>query len=158
MAPEERKQKQHEIVGLLIGAAVCYGLYRGYEWVVRPSLNVTSLGMIRLVSCDYQGDFVGGIGYDCVVHNYSNGLRNPQMSCASYDDANRMIGAPDQNTNLALSHTPFNPGEERVIRVYFADKTKRAVCSETGDFPLLDELDRDQQRNISAGIVSELHL
>jgi hypothetical protein len=149
--------KQAEFVGFLILAAGGYGLYKGYEWLQKPSINVTSLGLIRLVSCNYQGDFMGGYGYDCVVHNYASDLRQPQMTCASFDEASRLIGSPDEVGDLALSHAALSPGEERVVRVYFNEKAKQGVCSETGDIPNLSELQRDPQYK-SSGMYSELQL
>lgn len=92
-----------------------------------------SLGYVRFSSCTYKGEFIGGIGFDCVVRNYADELRLTRMSCGSYDDQDRLIGRPD--TVGALTNTLLRPGEERIVRIYGAENGSTIVCSETGDFP-----------------------
>jgi hypothetical protein len=95
--------------------------------------SMTTLGLVRFQSCKYQGAFVGGAGYDCVVKNVSRddprGTSN--VRCAGFDAGDRMIGGPSLANELYGQ--VMGPGEERVIRLYLPENASVAVCSETGD-------------------------
>lgn len=94
--------------------------------------KMVSLGVARFISCEYEGTFVGGAGFRCVIKNTSNQMRDVSVaSCAGFDDSDRLIDSP-QNV-LALYGPMMRGGEERVIRLYVPETSSVAVCSETGD-------------------------
>ncbi|MCI0559462.1 MAG: hypothetical protein MN733_13290 [Nitrososphaera sp.] len=89
--------------------------------------RVITLGYVRPVTCDYEGDFVGGAGYECVMRNFHSMPSEVDMECASYDNQGRMIGSPDGVPGLG--DVVFNVGEERIARLYFNPKASLSICA-----------------------------
>lgn len=119
--------------------------------------RVISFGYVRPISCRYEGEFVGGSGYQCVMRNQSEGLREVTMECASYDGHGRMMGGATHA--VGLHRAVFNPGEERISRLYFDPNSKSAVCVDVrGSIPAYQEALKMAEALQSRGIVSELAL
>ena len=142
------KSDSHEVIGgLIIFLLICFLLYKGYEWIFKPSITLISLGSIRPVSCDFEGERLGGNMYSCTVRNFSNEPMQTSMSCASFDKSDRMIESPGKIAGLY--ETFFNAGEERIVTFFFNEKASTAECSQNGGIVhiqeanrLLDELSR----------------
>ena len=97
-----------------------------------------ALGYVRPITCAYQGHFLGGDGYDCVVKNLGEHMREVKFACASYDDQNRQIGSTERSGSLY--HEVLQPGEERIARLYWHEKSALGICSDIGEVPPLAEV------------------
>lgn len=100
----------------------------GCDLISSGPSKLIAFGHTRPVSCSYEGSFLGGAGYDCVVRNHSEAIRKVSMECASFDANGRMMGSTDRVAGL--HNAKFNPGEERINRFYFHKDSKVAICSE----------------------------
>lgn len=150
----------------LIGLFGFLPVYYGFVGVQRlfsgsfhdgPSHLVT-LGLVRFQSCSYQGSFVGGAGYDCVVKNVT--AADPRdvgnTHCAGFDGSNRMVGGPLLANNLYGQ--VMGPGEERVIRMYLPENAVSAICSETGDIIPPAQLQTMMSDLRKANLVEEIQI
>jgi hypothetical protein len=112
--------------------------------------TLVSLGRARFQSCDYQGSFVGGAGYDCIVKNVST--TEPRavgnLACGGFDRGDRLIGSVQQA--LDLYGAVMAPQQERIVRIYLPEKSASAVCSDTGDI-----LTPGQLRNASTDLARQ---
>lgn len=142
---------------IIVVGAVLFMIISNLPALLRHSgpRQLLMLGHVRFSSCEYKGEFIGGIGFDCVARNYAGESRAPDMTCANYDDHERLIGQPSSIS--ALSRTRMSEGEERVIRLYGASNAETIVCTEIGELPVapirheFSELEKD-------GMASELAL
>jgi hypothetical protein len=141
------------LMGGMTAVAVLYYGYQalayGYNAILShegPS-QLISIGVARFDSCKYQGDFVGGAGFDCTIKNFSSDEPRSvgRTSCAGFDSSDRLIHSVDQV--LDLNRAVMQPNEERVVRVYAPESSTTLVCSENGDIGPPGKL---------AGMVAEL--
>jgi hypothetical protein len=95
--------------------------------------QLISIGVARFESCKYEGSFVGGSGFDCIIKNFSSDEPRAvgHTSCGGFDGSDRLIHSVDQV--LDLNGAEMQPNEERVVRVYAPESSTTLVCSENGD-------------------------
>lgn len=111
----------------LLPIAGCKDVQRIISNPKGPS-KVISLGFVRPVSCTYQGDFLGGAGYECIMKNYSDGPRKSDIECNSFDEQGRIMGRA--KNGKGLTRIVFSAGEERVGTLYFDPKASLAACAD----------------------------
>lgn len=89
--------------------------------------ELVAFGYVRPTSCEHRGPR----SYTCIVRNHSNGLRETNMECASFDSQGRVIGTT--NRVHALRDVIVGPGEERVAVIYHEDAASSIVCVDIKD-------------------------
>lgn len=112
---------------VLISITGCKDIQKTLVGQTGPS-KVIAFGYIRPVSCTYEGDFLSGAGYECVMRNFSDSPRKSDINCISYDEQGRIIGRA--KTGAGLTRIVFNAGEERIGRLYFYPKASLAACAD----------------------------
>lgn len=125
----------------------------------RGPAQVISFGLVRPVSCRYEGNFVGGAGYECVMRNHSDSFRETNVECASFDAEGRMMGRP--KNGAGLTRIVLNGGEERIGRLYFDPNAALAACFDfENSVPTYNEIIqlRSDPKMLAANLVSELPL
>lgn len=143
---------------VILSLSGCEEIQKQLQGSRGPS-QVISFGFVRAVSCEYEGEFVGGAGYSCVMKNYSSDPRKSDVECASFDAEGRMMGRAQNGAGL--TRVVFNGGEERIGRLYFDPKATTAACFDIeNSIPPYDELMkwRSDPKLLAAGMVSELAL
>lgn len=145
------------VIGAVIGVAVLNFIGTAIAGHDGPS-KLISLGINRFQSCKYAGNFVAGVGFNCVVKNVSTNEHRSatDMACAGFDDQNRMLRSADRV--LDLHDTGLAPGEERVVRVYFPGESETGVCSDTGDLGSPPQLQKLMPELQKANVVQEIDL
>ena len=139
-APENSPSKNSTLTGfffLIFIAFVIYEVATTYFSSLTShggAARLLSIGEVRVSKCEYKGNFVGGIGYDCIMRNFSTHDRGvSKMQCVSYDSEDRLIGTP--SLLFGPYGSTFSPSQERIMRIYGSEDARTVVCSETGDFP-----------------------
>ena len=125
----------------------------------RGPAQVISFGLVRPVSCRYEGDFLGGAGYECVMRNHSDGSRETNVECASFDAEGRMMGRPQNGAGL--TRIVLSGGEERIGRLYFDRNAAVAACFDfENSVPPYSEIMqlKSDPKMLAANLVSELPL
>lgn len=154
MAEGKKEEAQPEsLLTILVGLAICFGLYKAYVWYTHRSVEIISIGKVQLVSCKFAGDRLGGPMYTCTAKNVSDDPVETDMACASFDESNRLIGSPSRVGDLM--NQIFAPGEERVVDIFFDEKTKLGQCQAHGDIIQLDQLTRYLDQLRSKNLISE---
>lgn len=133
------KNWQLWLMGSMTTVAVMYYGYEALAYVCNAIFShegpsrLISIGVARFDACKYQGDFVGGAGFDCTIKNFSSDEPRDvgRTSCAGFDSSDRLIHSVDQV--LDLNGAEMQPNEERVVRVYAPESSTTLVCSENGD-------------------------
>lgn len=143
------------VVVLLIIAG--FFIYKSDFWS-RSSPEVVSVGVVRLVSCEHKGSFLGGVGYDCVARNFENmPIKVAGLVCASYDSSERMLGQPNQVYDMRES--AFGSGGEKVVRFYHHEDARRVVCLQNEDeIPGLERLNKIITESAARGWVTKVKM
>ncbi|ULU23171.1 hypothetical protein [Dyella terrae] len=134
---DSKKVWVRTIGGALIGWGVVH--FIGTAFGHSGADHVTSIGMVRLTSCEYvesYGDHT--MGYKCVAKNWADEPSRPRAQCVSFDDHGRLIGSA--MSIRSLSGETLGPGEERVVSLILQESAKYAECSDNGDIFTWDSL------------------
>lgn len=120
--------------------------------IAGPS-ELVSFGYVRASSCERRGP----LSYNCVMKNVSDGPREVNMECASFDGQGRVIGR--SHSASGMSGVIFHPGEERIAAVYYEEGAVTLVCADVRDsIPAYDVVRKLASEPSAKDIVSTLSL
>lgn len=144
------------LVGLAFFLGTGYAIYMGYEWVTYQPIELTSLGGVRIYSCEYKGVRLGGKMYSCFVKNQTDEPVKVEASCGSFDKSNRLLGRSESISEL--SGVVFRPSEERVVNVFFPEDATRAECIDNGELYGISDVDRNIQKLTSKNLATRMKI
>lgn len=110
------------LVFLLLSLAGCDKLAA----IAGPN-ELVSFGYVRAASCERRGP----VSYNCIMKNVSDGTREVNMECASFDGQGRVIGR--SHGASGMTGVTFQPGEERIAAVYYEEGAATLVCADVRD-------------------------